>query len=811
MSAATLAHACPLSQPEISRLAQRAHLLEHLEAARQAHGRGDLRGAAEGYRRVLFAAPRQPAALLGLSLIARQSSQFEPALRMAQAALAASPRSAIAWSNLGDILLARAMSPTGGRAVWAEGMGGAAVAGRASQAALAAAARRAFERALTLDPALHAAHLGLGNAAAQREEYATALGHFTRAAELAPERAEILFALAFTQGKLGRHGAAIDHYRRALLLNPAFASAWLNLGVELVADGRDELAPACYAQAIQAVRAAARREPGRSQVDPLATELSAHLNLGHLARSRRRFAQAQASYHRALELAAAHPHRRIEVHLAFASLAIDQQRFPQAWVSIRAAERLPGGTDDAETENTRGILLLAEQAAGVPADQAALIAEAIAAFARAEALGHRTAASNRANALLRLGRVPEALEAHLAALRRDPAHPGIRYNLALTQLRAGNFAEGWANYEIRWDFREIHPRPRRFAQPRWLGESLEPRRECGHAAWNAGDSRSGSPEISSAFPQHSGLPSPESATLLLYAEQGLGDTLQFVRYLPLVARRLPGVAMVLEVQAPVLRLIAQSLEAGSGTALAGLPVRLVAAGGALPEFTHHSPLMSLPAIFATTLGTVPAAIPYLRARLPDGGRGESAAAVAGARKLSVGIHWAGNPLYRADRERSTRLLTFAPLLAMTGIRWVSLQKGPAAREIDELAQWLRPVDAGSTDADLADAAATVAGLDLVITTDSAVAHLAGALGKPLWLLLPWQSDWRWMQSIETTPWYPTARLWRQSSAGDWAGLIESVAAALREWVPAELGAASLLPSSGGARDAGPAGTGALSV
>ncbi|HEY9125858.1 MAG TPA: glycosyltransferase family 9 protein, partial [Acidobacteriaceae bacterium] len=322
-----------------------------------------------------------------------------------------------------------------------------------------------------------------------------------------------------------------------------------------------------------------------------------------------------------------------------------------------------------------------------------------------------------------------------------------------------------------------------FVQPRWFGERLPAGPAVETCVSIPSDSRLAGPEISSEFPQHSGFQNPESSTLFLYAEQGLGDTLQFVRYLPLVAARLPGVPMVLEVQPPVLRLIAGALDAGSATSLAGLPVQLIASGATPPEFTHHCPLMSLPSIFATTLATVPAAIPYLRATAgeprespPRGEKSDPSTPTMSTmpNRLSVGIHWAGNPRYRADRERSTALSIFEPLLALPGVRWVSLQKGPAARQIDRLPPHLRPIDSGSFDADLADAAATIAGLDLVITTDSAVAHLAGALGKPLWLLLPWQSDWRWMQETEETPWYPTARLWRQAKPGDWAGLIERV-------------------------------------
>jgi tetratricopeptide (TPR) repeat protein len=697
-----------------------------LTQAKQAHTRGHLRPAAEFYRQILFAAPANPAALLGLSFIARQTNQPESALHLALATVAVSPRSAIAWSNLGDIQLVLALT----------------------KPACLNHAQASFTRALTLDSTFSSAHFGLGNVHAQREDFAAALPCFHRAADLDSSRAELAFALAFAYGKLARHRTAIKHYSRALACNPCFASAWLNLGVELVADGRDQLAIPCYAQAIQAAR--------RLSSDSLATELSAHLNLGHLARAREDFFQAQASYQRAFELAALHPHRLAEVHLAFASMHLDQQHFPQAWISLRAAESSPHTANRAEILNTRGILLLGEHAAALPYPHAPLIEEAIAAFRAAETLGHKTAGSNRGNALLRLGRVAEALQAHRSSLERDPSHPGVRYNLALTQIRSGNFAEGWPNYEIRWDFREIHPRPRPFTKPRWHGGPL-PRASSGQFF-----SRLSNPKFSTGFPQISGLHDPESSALFLYAEQGLGDTLQFVRYLPLVVQRLPGVPIFLEVQPPLLRLLVASL--------AGLPVQLLAAGDPLPPFTHHCPLMSLPAVFATTLATVPAQVPYLCA---------SAAAILPPQpELTIGLNWAGNPHYRADRERSTTLSTFEPLLRLPGIRWVSLQKGEAARQISSLPPHLRPIDSGSQDRDLADTAATIANLDLVVTTDSAVAHLAGALGRPLWLLLPWQSDWRWMQQIETTPWYPTARLWRQSTPNNWPELITRLSRAL---------------------------------
>ena len=693
-----------------------ATLLAHaspLEEARHHHAQGRLLQAAESYRQTLQSDPISHQALLGLSLIARQSNQLEPALHMAEAALAAAPTSALSWANLGDALNALHQPSS---------------------------AKAAFRQALALQPSLAAAHYGLGNTLALEDNFAAALTHFTIAARQTPASPECHFAQAFAYGKLGEHTQAIAACRRAVQLRPSFASAWLNLGVELVADGRDQLAEPCYHQAI----AASRDEHAGSAN----TCVSAHLNLGHLHRGRRQFAAAQQHYESAFALAAANSGRLAEIHVAFAYLYLEQQQFPQAWQALHQAEAADTARQNAEIPNARGILLLAEHTVQVSPDPyPPLIEEAIEAFKDAEALGHKTAASNRGNALLRLGRCSEALAAHQSALQRDPHHPGVRYNLALTQLRLGDFANGWPNYEIRWQFREVHPRPRIFPQPRWQGEPL-----TSHAA------------------------------LLIYCEQGLGDTIQFLRYLPLVAERSSGTHIVFEAQSPLLRLLTAYLTSLHST-FPGITTEILPHGQPLPPFTHHIPLLSLPAVFKTTMETIPRQLPYLQADpQPAQRRRAELAALDDLTHPKIGLNWAGNPNYRADHERSTTLQTFFPLLKIPGIEWVSLQKGLAAKQITKLPSHLSIRNASEHDQDLADTAALIANLDLVITTDTAIAHLAGALGKPLWLLLPWQSDWRWMQDRLITPWYPQARLLRQSSPHNWSELVEHLSSELRLWL-----------------------------
>ena len=739
---------------------------EILHRALQAHAAGKRAEAAAEYGRALEIDGRSGVALLGLSLLARQSGQREAALRMAAAALECATsrgRAALALAHAGyclaglgrwreaegafrRVLAGGVESRTGETRVGQSreeqlvlgqsrlqagiGLGDELVAaGRASEAAAA------YRMAIDADPGWAGAHFGLGNAQALAEDWGGALGSFGRVMEMRPDCVEAHFGAAFCRGKLGDSDGAIGAYRRAIELRPGFAGAWLNLGVSLVGDGRDGLGEMCYREVL--------RITSKRGAEDMPTRISALLNRGHLERGRKRFAAALRAYGEALDVAeeagGASKSRMAEIHLAFCSWHLEQGQFPQAWRALRLTEK----ADEAngEVANTRGILLLGEEQGSGGRRNERLIEEAIAAFREAEGMGHRTAASNRGNALLRQGRCEEALQAHELAVERNPMHAGARYNLALTQLRRGDFRWGWLNYEARWAFRDVHRRPRRFGVPRWEGEAR--------------------------------------GTVLVYAEQGLGDTVQFARYLPLAADRLMAeggpAGMVVEAQEAVVRVI-EPLVRELESRYDRLQTLVITAGKRPPEFgmtiTAHCALMSLPALFGTEEGAIPGAAGYLaKCARAEGARRDG--------RLAVGVAWAGNPDYKADGERSTRLETLLPLLSMAGIGWVSLQKGPEvateiAAVVKRLPEGWNVEDGCSVDRDLADTAEVIAGLDLVITTDTVIAHLAGAMGKPVWILLAWQGDWRWMQERETSPWYRTARLFRQARRGDWAGLVERV-------------------------------------
>jgi hypothetical protein len=271
-------------------------------------------------------------------------------------------------------------------------------------------------------------------------------------------------------------------------------------------------------------------------------------------------------------------------------------------------------------------------------------------------------------------------------------------------------------------------------------------------------------------------------TLLLHGEQGFGDTLQFCRYAAIAKTQ--GLRIVLEVQPPLRRLM---------SSLAGCD-QVVARGDPLPDFDFHCPLLSLPRVLGTSdLDDIPTSVPYLQAEAKDEALWAGRIASLPDGVLRVGLAWAGAPRRESpvqaafDRRRSLPLGALAPILALPGARFFSLQKGVLAGPglVDFMAEMK----------DFADTAALIANLDLVISVDTSVVHLAGALGKPVWLLNRFDTDWRWLVEGEETPWYPTMRLFRQRSSGDWAGVIDDVVRALRDYCGAAQSLSQMRPPS----------------
>jgi hypothetical protein len=259
-------------------------------------------------------------------------------------------------------------------------------------------------------------------------------------------------------------------------------------------------------------------------------------------------------------------------------------------------------------------------------------------------------------------------------------------------------------------------------------------------------------------------------TLLLHAEQGFGDTIQFARYIPLLARA--GANVVLEAQ-PDLHALLAPLEGVHG---------IVPRGAALPPFDRHCPIGSLPLAFKTALDTIPADVPYLKA--DEARLAKWRQRIERPGRTRIALAWSGNASHPNDRNRSMTFATLTPLLSVADADFISIQRDVRADDTELLQREHRIAHAGAELADFADTAAVIALADLVICVDTAVAHLAGAMGRPVWIALPFSPDWRWGVSGETSRWYPTARLYRQFSLGDWGEVVARLAAALDGFVGA---------------------------
>jgi hypothetical protein len=302
-------------------------------------------------------------------------------------------------------------------------------------------------------------------------------------------------------------------------------------------------------------------------------------------------------------------------------------------------------------------------------------------------------------------------------------------------LLAGELTEGWAQYEWRWRLKKQLKHVRPFKQPLWAGEETGGR------------------------------------VLLLHAEQGFGDTLQFCRYAPLVAAR--GHRVILEVQRPLAPLL---------TDLPGVE-RVISHGDPLPHFDLHCPMLSVPGILGTTADTIPSAVPYLAAEPAMVARWRERLAALPGKK--VGLVWAGNPNMSADRRRSIELAQLASLADVPGVSFISLQKGSPALQAIAPPPGLVLHDWTVELSDFAATASLIEALDLVIGVDTSVIHLAGALGKPVWLLNRFDCCWRWLKGCDDSGWYPGLRQFRQSSPGTWAAPIAELQAALGDWAVRE--------------------------
>lgn len=444
----------------------------------------------------------------------------------------------------------------------------------------------------------------------------------------------------------------------------------------------------------------------------------AHNNLGNQLLASGHAEEAAAYFRKAIALK---PDYAL-AHYNLANALRQQNRLDEAITSYRRALQLKPDYTDA-LNNLGNVLKDADR-----------IEEAEQVFRRALEIrpDFGEALNNLGMVLKELNRLEESIAVYRRAVAVAPHLGEARFGLGLALLMNGEYREGWKAYEARWETTEFPALHRRLREPLWDGSDFT------------------------------------GKTLLLHYEQGFGDTLQFLRYVPQVAER--GGEVVLEVQRPLLRLCSRFTRWA----------RVIAGGEPRPRYDIQCPLLSLPLAFGTTLETIPHEIPYLHA---EAGLVEKWKERLGGERnaFKVGLVWAGNPRQKSEPKRGIGLEPCLPLFGVPGVRWFSLQVGRRAADI----VYLPPgtiTDLSSELTDFAETAAVIANLDLVITTDTAVAHLSGALGHPTWVMLRHSPDWRWLLRAETTPWYPGMRLFRQPKADDWPAVVAEVRAALEALV-----------------------------
>jgi tetratricopeptide (TPR) repeat protein len=586
-----------------------------------------------------------------------------------------------------------------------------------------------YDRALSLRPGGAEVLYNRGNALLALGRPRDALEAYDRALLARPDYTEALCNRGAALAALGRHDEALESYDRALAIVPDFSAALSNRGNALKALGRLDEALADYDRALTArpddAQALFNRGVTLHELKRFALALESYdgvlaarpdhaealSNRGDALHELGRPQDALESYDRALAVRPDYA----EALSNRGNLLKTLRRFDDALESYDAALRLR--PDDPAVLSNRAVTLQALDR----------LDEALASCDRALALDpdRVEALINRASVLQELQRFDEALAAYDRAAASAPDNAEVQTNRAFLLLLTGDMARGWPAYE--WRRRLPSWVERGFTEPEWSGEDIAGNR------------------------------------LLLHAEQGFGDTIQFARYAAQAARR--GADVVIEVQPSLAPL------------LGGLfGVEVVAAGrDPLPAFDLHCPLLSLPRLFATTPATIPGGVPYIAApadriaawapRLPAGG-------------LRVGLAWSGHPNNVRDHERSIPFARLAPLVGVPSTSFVSLQKDIRAADADDFRRCGGVIDLGDELRDFADTAAVISGLDLVITVDTAVAHLAGAMGKPVWVLLPRIPDFRWLLDRPTSPWYPSARLFRKGQLDDWDAVIAAVATEL---------------------------------
>ena len=542
-----------------------------------------------------------------------------------------------------------------------------------------------------------------------------------------PDNADALHLLGIIYYQLNDYDSAIQYTQKALQFSPADADAYYNLGNAREAKGQLDEAVTCYQKALQ--------------LDPNFAE--AYNNLGHCFYGKGQLDEAINCYQKALQINPNYP----EAHNNLGYALHDKGQLDESIFRYKKAIELnpnnpglcnklgvvlgeKGQFDEAITYFQKALQLDPDDATayyniGKAYTEKGHVDEAINSYLKSLKLNpdNPIAYNNLGNAFQEKGQIGEAITFCQKAIDISPNFALAHWNLSLALLIYGNYKRGWKEYE--WRLKVEEHEHRNFSQPLWDGSDIK------------------------------GL------TILLYAEQGIGDTIQFIRYASLVAQR--SVKVIVECQ----KELVQTLQNVEGVD------KIIARGEQLPIFDVHCPILSLPLVFDTTLENIPTKIPYIFIAPMLVKKWKDRIKCYNS-KLKIGLAWAGNPKNRRDSTRSCNLELFSPFAKLDYITFYSLQKGEAAKQAKNPPKGMNLIDYTEDIRDFSDTAAFIENLDLIISVDTAVAHLAGALGKPVWTLLPFAPDWRWLLNRDDSPWYPTMRLFRQPSPGDWKSVINQV-------------------------------------
>ena len=594
-----------------------------------------------------------------------------------------------------------------------------------------------YDRVLAIKPDYADALNNRGNALQILKRHEEALASYDKALSIKPDYADAFNNRGNALKELKRFDEALASYDKAIVLKPDYTDAFYNQGLALQELKRFDEALASYDKALairpdyadafnnrgNALKELERLDEALASYDKaiaLKPDYAAAFNNQGLAlQELKRFDEALASYDKALSIKPDYADAFNNRGNALGEL----KRFEEALASYDNAIALK--PDYAAAFNNQGLVL----------QELKRFDEALASADKAIILkpDYAEAFNSRGLVLQKLKRFEEALASYEHALKVRPDYTEAHWNEALLRLLTGDFIPGWVKHEWRWKNKSLALIKRNFSQPLWLGADAI-----------------------------------DGKVILLYSEQGFGDTIQFSRYVPLVAAR--GASVILEVERPLRELM---------TTLTGA-TQTISKGNPLPDFDYHCPLLSLPLAFGTRLETVPSASPYLR--VPTQALQHWTTRLGPSDRPRIGICWAGRSTFKEDQNRSIGLSPMLPLLSNADVQFFSLQKDLRAGDAEILSSHRQITHLGKDIGTFSDTAAIISLMDLVISSDTSIVHLAGALGKPIWILLQFVPDWRWLLDRDDSPWYPTARLFRQDETRNWNAVIARVQTALHEHV-----------------------------